>query len=83
MLQRFLGPTDGSLLQRLFTVKQNGLVADCRAQFELLAASIGQLDEATLTAVFTNGLEDQVRAELLLLIPKRLKETMKIATKVE
>lgn len=41
MLQRFLGSEDGALLHRLFAVKQVGKVANYRAQFEMLAASVG------------------------------------------
>lgn len=59
MLRRFLGPTDGALLHKLFAVRQLGFVPDYRAQFELLAASVGPLDEPTLIAILINGLEEK------------------------
>ena len=64
----------------MFALKQTGLVAEFRTQFELLAASVGQLDESTLSDVFVNGLMEHVRAELFLLSPKSLKETMDVAS---
>lgn len=41
------------------------------------------MDEATLTAVFVNGLDEQIRAELMVFSPQGLKESMEVATRVE
>lgn len=60
ILRRFLGPRDGALLYRLFTVKQHSTVAKYQVQFELLATSMGTLDELTLTAIFINGLHEHI-----------------------
>lgn len=50
MIQRFTGLKDGSLLNRFFVMKQRGIVAEYRAQFEYLAASVSKVDDETTVA---------------------------------
>lgn len=70
-------------MQRLFTVKHMGTVAEYRAQFKMLVASVGRMDEENLTSIFVNGLEDQVRVELLFLSPRGLRKIMNVAGRIE
>lgn len=58
-------------------------MAEYHSKFEFLAATVGKLEEATLTAVFVNGLQEKVKAEILVLNPCGLKETMEVASRIE
>ncbi|CAK7336348.1 unnamed protein product [Dovyalis caffra] len=48
-----------------------------------LRASIGRLDEETMTSMFIDGLDERIRAELFMLNPTSLKETMRTTTRIE
>ena len=83
LLQRFLGPDEGTLIRRFFAVKQSGTVLEYRSQFEMIAAAVGKMEESYMIAVFVNGLEEKIRAELAVLNPVGLKETMLAAARIE
>lgn len=44
-------------------------MAEYQAQFDYLASLVGKFDDATMAVVFTNGLEEKLRAELLVYNP--------------
>lgn len=48
-----------------------------------MAASVGKVDDDTMLAVFTNGLEERIRAELLVHNPRSLKEAINLAIRIE
>ena len=83
MLHRFAGLQEGSLLNRFFAVRQIGTVAEYRARFEYLAASLVKVEEETMTAFFINGLNEKLRAELMVVNPTTLKETMEAVGQIE
>lgn len=66
-----------------FAIRQIGTVVEYRAQFEMLAAAAGRIEESMMMVAFTNRLEVKIKAELFVLNPTRLKEMMMTATRIE
>ena len=44
-------------------------MAEYQAIFEHLAVSLGKLEEETMAAIFVNGLNEKLRAELMVMNP--------------
>lgn len=74
---------DGSLCEKFFAVKQEGLVAEFRRAFEVLAAPLKDLPDEVLESTFMNGLLPKIWAEICLLCPTGLSQIMEAAQKVE
>ena len=51
-------------------------MAKYQARFEHLAVSLGKLEEETMAVVFVNGVNEKLRAELMVMNPIGLKEMM-------
>ena len=58
-------------------------MAEYRARFEHLVASLGKLEEETMAVVFVNALNEKLRAELMVMNPISLKEMMNMARRIE
>ena len=58
-------------------------MAEYQARFEHLATSLGKLEEETMAVVFVNGLNEKLRAELMVMNPICLKEMMDMAGRIE
>ncbi|CAK7323002.1 unnamed protein product [Dovyalis caffra] len=83
MLHRFADMREGNMLHRFFAVKQDGTVAEYRAQFEFPTAMVGKLKEGTRPAMFVNALQENIRVESMVINPSGLKEMMEVAIKIE
>lgn len=83
MLQRFLGLDEGSILHPFFAIRQIGTVAEYHAQFEMLTATAGRIEELMMMVAFMNRSEDKIKAKLFVLNPTRLKEMMMTTTRIE
>ena len=83
LFNKFVGLQDGSILHRFFVVRQQGSVAEYRARFEHLAASLSKLEEETMAAIFVNALNEKLRADLMVMNPIGLKEMMNMARRIE
>ena len=63
-LNRFVGLQNGSILHCFFAVRQQGLVAEYRARFEHLLASLGKLEEETMATVFCEWVKQETLGEI-------------------
>ena len=54
-----------------------------KEKFELLSGSLGEVSDVVLEGNFMKGLKPKIRAELRLLRPKGLGETMELAQMIE
>lgn len=58
-------------------------MAEYSSQFEFLVVTVRRLRDATLAAVFVNGLTEKVRAESLVHNSQGLREMMDVASRIE
>ena len=58
-------------------------MAEYRALFEHLVVSLGKLEEETMAAIFVNGLNEKLLAELMVMNPIGLIEMMDMIRRIE
>lgn len=83
LLSRFGSSQKGSLWEVLLGLKQQGTVAEFCQEFELIAASMEELPEELLEAVFIKGLKAEIQSEIRELRPVGLHAVMKAAQLIE
>lgn len=72
-----------ALQQRFFSIRQESSVAKHSEQFELLYLQLESEPEGISIVVFVNGLEDCVKAELLINPPSSLQVVIEKARRIE
>ncbi|XP_031257121.1 uncharacterized protein LOC116115112 [Pistacia vera] len=83
LVERFRHLHQGIAYEALVALKQLGTVTEFREQFEALSAPLREVGEVLLMGIFTNGLKEELRAELRLCRPKTLIELIEQAYCIE
>lgn len=83
LLERFRTSQEGSLLEKLLALKQEGTVKDYWRRIEILAAPLPAIPEDVLEGNFINGLKTSIRAKVRMLKPRGLGHIMALAQRVE
>lgn len=68
--------------ETLIALLQDSTVDDFRERFELLSAPLREADEEFLIGAFSNGLAEEIKAELRMVRPASLVQVMDLAQKV-
>ena len=74
---------EGSLCERFLAMRQEGSMREFCSTFKSAATILPGLPKQVLEGVFINGLRPNIRAEVRLVMPKRLEELMEYAQRVE
>ena len=72
LLDRFRSTQEGSLYERFLALRQEGSMREFHQVFKWMALVLPGLPEHVLEGVFINGLRPDIRAEVRLVMPKRL-----------
>ena len=83
LLGRFGSSQSGSLCERFLSIKQVGIVAEYKRDFEFMSASITGLPDEVLEGTFVKGLKPEIRAKVRVLKPIGLGPLMELAQLVE
>lgn len=83
LLRRFHDPRKGNNYELLMALRQEGMVAEFRTQFELFSAALKEAPDEMLIDAFLNGLREDIRAELRMVHGQDLVEVMDQDLKVE
>lgn len=83
ILRQFRSSSGGSLYEQWLTTVQTSTVAEYRRKFIETAAPLERISEEIFLGQFLNGLKEDIRAEVRLLIPLNLEQAMEMALRVE
>ncbi|EXB74477.1 hypothetical protein L484_026170 [Morus notabilis] len=83
MIRNWAELKEGSLCEKLLSLRQESSVRKYRRQFEVLAAPLRDVSEQVLESSFVNRLKPEVRAEIRLMKPIWLGRIMEVAQRVE
>ena len=83
VVQRFRSSQTGNHYEALISLRQESTVAEFREKFELLSSPLREADEEFLVGAFSNGLAEEIRAEVRMVKPNSLVQLMDLAQKIE
>lgn len=83
MTCRFKGAQTMALYQRLLVIQQTMTMVEHKDAFELLQMHLRNINEDFLIAIFINGLEEAIKAELIMQLPVSLPDAIEQAERIE
>lgn len=83
LLRRSQGTVVANAFEVLIGLKQEGTVKEYRRKFETISGHVKTQDKELFLGMFSNGLRDDIRAEVRLHRPKDLAEMMDVALLAE
>ncbi|XP_024024005.1 uncharacterized protein LOC112092314 [Morus notabilis] len=83
VIQRFRSSQTGNHYESLIALRQESTVADLWEKFELLSSPLREADEEFLVGAFSNGLAEEIRAEVRMVKPVSLIQLMDLAQNIE
>ncbi|CAH1422793.1 unnamed protein product [Lactuca virosa] len=83
LLRQFRPTNAGMLHQQWLALTQTGSVLDYQRSFIELLAPLNNIPDDISLGQFINGLQDEIKSEVQLLIPLSVEHTMSLAIKVE
>lgn len=83
LLKRFGTTRNLTPLERLFALRQEGMVDDFVTDFEDLSSQVDNLEDDSLKSIFKNGLKPELKALVRMLKPKGLTELIETTIEIE